>query len=338
MKTKFDSYCVGNIAEGCKYCIRGEKLVLFIGGLCSRNCSYCSLSEKRKNINFVWANERLCRGVKDAFEEARESNAKGAGITGGDPLLIFGRTLKYAKALKKKFKNFHIHIYLPTNLVTKRKLKKLSKYVDEVRFHPGFLIYGSYEDIDKIKLAGLFFKKENIGCELPLLPDKKEEILNFINKIKSFVGFVNLNEFEIGDSNLEFINKHYKLNKDGYTIKDSKEAGLWILKRCKGLNIHLCTARTKNFFQYKNRLKLHSILPYGNKTGEGTIIYYAIYSDKLKKLKKELKNFKEIYIDKKKKRIILSKNIVPELLGKYKIAKVEEYPTFEGTEVEKEYV
>ena len=30
-------------------------------------------------------------------------------------------------------------------------------------------------DIDKIKLALLFYKKQNIGIELPMIPDKKQE-------------------------------------------------------------------------------------------------------------------------------------------------------------------
>jgi len=47
-KTKYDSYCINGIAEGCKYCVRGEKLVLFVSGKCSRQCWYCSLSNKRK--------------------------------------------------------------------------------------------------------------------------------------------------------------------------------------------------------------------------------------------------------------------------------------------------
>ncbi|MFA5084343.1 MAG: radical SAM protein, partial [Candidatus Paceibacterota bacterium] len=119
-KTKFASYCTNKLPEGCRFCVKGQKLVLFITGICSRNCFYCSLSEKRKNKDIVWANERECGSPKDAIAEAIASRAEGAGITGGDPLIVLDRTIKYAKALKKKFgKKFHIHIYLPTKLVTK---------------------------------------------------------------------------------------------------------------------------------------------------------------------------------------------------------------------------
>lgn len=336
-KTQFASYCLNGVAEGCKFCVKGKKLVLFITGICKRNCRYCSLSEKRKNKDDIWINERKCRTTREMLEEAKESNAKGAGITGGDPFLKLERTLKYAKALKNKFgKKFHIHIYLPTKFLTKEKLKRISKCVDEVRFHPEFLINKAKEkaDIEKIKLASLFWKKQNIGIELPILPDKKNETLNFISKIKNYIGFVNLNELEISDTNFNFITKKYKLKKGGYVVVGSKEAGLWILEKCKEnklkLKIHLCTAETKNWFQYRNRLLCHKIMPFGKRTSEGTAVYFAIYGKS-----KGLRKNKLTYLDKRKNRTIISEKLVPKLIKKYKIYKVEEYPTYDGIEVEK---
>jgi uncharacterized protein len=164
MKSRYSSYYINDIAKGCKYCVKGEKVVLFISGKCSRNCYYCSLSNKRKNKDIIWSNERICRSEKDLINEAIESNATSAGITGGDPLQFMERTIKYAKALKNKFgKKFHIHIYLPTKLISKEKLKRLSKYIDEVRFHPEFLINPNSDidkDIEKIRLASQFWKNK----------------------------------------------------------------------------------------------------------------------------------------------------------------------------------
>src|SRR4030042_7015807 len=146
-KTKFGSYCFKGIPDGCKYCIKGEKLVLFVTGKCATKCFYCPLSKLRKNSSKMWANERECKNVMEVLEEVRESNAKGAGITGGDPLLVLNRTLKYARALKREFgRKFHIHIYLSTKLVTEKNLKQLSSVADEVRFHPENLL-----DIEKQK-------------------------------------------------------------------------------------------------------------------------------------------------------------------------------------------
>jgi hypothetical protein len=341
-KTKFCSYCVKGISSGCKQCVRGEKLVLFISGICSRNCWYCSLSNKRKNSNKMWVNERECKTIKEIIKEVKESNSRGAGITGGDPLLFLNKTIKIASALKKEFgKNFHIHIYLPTKLVTKQNLKKLSKVIDEVRFHPEVLLKKLSKkklnsEIEKIKFAGLFFDKKNIGLEMPCIPNMKKEIIDFITKTKEYIGFVNLNEFEVSETNLKKIIKKYKLNSTGYVISESKKAGLDILKKIEKLNIrvHLCTADLKNWHQYKNRLKLHKILKYGYKTENGTVIYLIT---NLKNLKKVDSIGKKYLIDKSKKRVILSEALARELIKKSLIVeRVEEFPTYDRIEVEKE--
>lgn len=337
MKTKLSSYCLNSLPTGCKYCVKGEKLVIFISGICSRNCWYCSLSNKRKNKDIIWANERQIKNTKQLIKEAEESNATSAGITGGDPLLFINRTIKYAKALKSKFKNFHIHIYLPTKLVTKDKLKQLSKYIDEVRFHPEFLTNtksSQDKDLEKIKLALLFYKKQNIGIELPMIPDKKQEILDFIIKIKPCIGFVNLNEFELSETNYKLITTNYTLNEGGYTIKDSKQAGIWLLNKLKNkkikLNIHLCTAELKNNFQFKNRLKLHKILPYGKRTEDNLVKYLVTY--------KKPKINSEYFYDKQKNRYILSNRLANKLIKKQKIFLIEEFPTHDRIEAEKQEI
>jgi uncharacterized protein len=354
LKTPYSSYCIKGIANGCKYCVKGEKLVLFISGVCSRNCYYCSLSEKRKNKDIIYANERVCKSPKEAIIEAIESNATSAGITGGDPLLYLNRTIKYASALKKRFgKSFHIHIYLPTKLMDDRKIRLLSKYIDEVRFNPEYstnpTIETMYKDIEKVKLATKYFKKENIGIELPMIPDNKKEFLLFIKTISPYIGFANFNEFELSETNYKPITTNYKLNPGGYTIKDSIKAGIWLLKQLKKnkikLNFHLCTAELKNNYQFKNRLKLHKILPYGQKTNEGLVKYLTIYATDNKdllKLTKEVKKSKGYYVDKQKKRLILSEPLATKMIlnknFKHKICLVEEFPTYDHLETEKETI
>jgi pyruvate formate-lyase activating enzyme-like uncharacterized protein len=347
--TKFDSYCLKgfDVCQGCKYCVYGKKLVLFVSGKCSRNCKYCSLSNKRKNIDKVWANERECSDINEILEEAVESKACGAGITGGDPLLCLNKTIIFIRALKKKFgKSFHVHIYLPTQLVTEEKLKKLKDAgIDEIRFHPKFIEEDKRieHELEKISLASKFWNIKDIGIEIPMFPDKLNETFYFLKSVSELIGFVNLNELEISDTNFDFIKRKYKLNEDTYTIKGSREAGIEILKKCEkeklGLKVHLCTARTKNLFQYKNRVKLRDILPFGFKTKEGSVRYFAIYLKKDEELYRFRKNISgmEFFFDKKKNRIILSEKSAKKAfwLG-YNVERVEELPTFDGTELERE--
>jgi uncharacterized protein len=348
MKTKFDSYCVNDLTKGCKSCLRGEKLVLFMGGKCSRSCWYCSLSDSRKKCHKTFANERQVRRIKDIFLEIKESNAKGIGITGGDPLVYFRKLLKILKKIRKKFnKNFHIHIYLPPNLVTLKKIKKLSPYIDEFRFHPSFLINPDKdlqnEEKNKIKEISKEIGKNRVGLELPLIPDKEKEIISFVSSLKDYIGFLNLNEFEISETNFNIVIKNYKINEDTYTISQSKKSGLNILKHFKKtkLKIHLCTAKTKDLHQYVNRLKKYNILPFGHKTKDGNVIYFAVYPKNIRKVSKQIKKItSNYYIDKSKKRIILDIKDVEKVYEKLglKIARVLEPLTYRSEYLEFSYI
>ena len=73
-ETNYNSYLVGELPEGCKKCVLGTKMVLYVTGLCPRNCFYCPLSEKRQGDN-IFANERSVNNIdeiKKALKEARE--------------------------------------------------------------------------------------------------------------------------------------------------------------------------------------------------------------------------------------------------------------------------
>ncbi len=350
MKTKFDSHCINDLPEGCKRCVRGEKLVLFITGKCSRNCYYCSLSQKRKNVDIVIANERECKSPRDAIREAKQSNATGAGITGGDPLLFLDRTLEYAKALKSAFSNFHIHIYLPTTLINEKNIKKLSEFIDEFRIHPSFLQKdighikdAMRDDLEKIKLVNNIVGKERLGLEMPSFPEKVMDIVYFINKAKNFISFVNLNELEISETNFDIFTREYAFNEDSYTISGSVSAGKKILDALKdsGLKMHLCTAITKMAHQYGNRLKRTETLPFAKRDKEGMAHYFAIYYNNSEQLNSDAKELEKsfgngIFLDMDKLRIILSKKIVKKVVKskRFKVSKVKEYPTSDRIEVE----
>src|SRR3989338_9046570 len=111
IKTPYYSYKLGNLPEGCRLCVKGEKLVVFITGICNNKCFYCPISEMRSGKDIVYANEldtkfkgKLSeKDFKILIKEANLCSAKGAGITGGDPLLVAERSADVIKRLKKEF-------------------------------------------------------------------------------------------------------------------------------------------------------------------------------------------------------------------------------------------
>ena len=283
-KTRWHSFKVGSICEGCKRCVRGEKLVLFVTGLCGRKCFFCPISSEKYARDVVFANEW---NVKDAnnpvevFEEARMTGAKGAGITGGDPLLKLDRTCTYISELKERFgSDFHIHLYTSLDLVNKDSLSKLfNAGLDEIRFHP------SLDDDslwDRILIAREF--SWSVGVEIPVIPDMCKETEKLLHFLKGKIDFLNLNELEFSDTDSSHyvMDKYSRKNNESYGVKGSEELALDLLDVCHslGINAHYCTARLKNRVQVGERLKrraLHVALETDEFTDEYLLYRGAIY-------------------------------------------------------------
>ena len=339
MKTKFYSWKNGSLCRGCKLCVKGEKLVLFITGVCPRNCWYCSISEKKKNKDVIFANERPINNVNEAIEEAKLCDATGAGITGGDPLSKLDRTLEYIKALKKEFKDFHIHLYTSLNLVDEDKLKQLFEAgLDEIRFHLDL----DDKLWDKLELARKFRWK--VGVEIPVIPGKKDETVKLIEFVKDKIDFLNLNELEYSEINSEEYQKRDLTAKNelSYGIQGSEELALELLEQFPDMNIHYCTSKLKDGVQLANRIKRRAKNVKENfdiVTKEGMLIRGAVYDAKdLEKAKQEI-GLNEIKIDKLRNRLLMSKKNIKKYTNRikklgYKSAIVEEYPTWDALQIE----
>jgi len=367
--TKYYSKCINDIAKGCKLCVQGRKLVLFVTGICPRSCYYCPLSDKKYHKDVVYANETPVdlnenedKQIKAIIQEAKTNQAKGAGITGGDPLSKLERTISYIKALKKEFgEHFHIHLYTSFDLVTKDTLKQLyDAKLDEIRFHPDIEDDKQWNKIEIVKQFDW-----DIGIEIPVIPKKKRETIKLLNYFKDKVNFINLNELEISDNNASKLGELDYCTKDdiSYGIKGSEELAEELLKHLDNekIKVHYCTARLKDAVQMKNRLILRakSIARYYETINDdGTITRAIIYLEqpytkkqlieldkektikKLEQVKEKLKNIKT-EIDTKKFRLIThikyfkkDKNI--EFIKDLGLlpAIVTEYPTYDAFELD----
>ena len=374
-KTQFYSWKTGELAKGCKLCVEGKKLVLFVTGKCTNKCWFCPVNEAKFGKDVAYANEWKIENPdkpEELLKEAKLTDAKGAGITGGDPLCNLERTVKYIKLLKKEFgKEFHIHLYTPLKLVTAETLQKLHDAgLDEIRFHPSLTDDKLW---NRINLALDF--DWDVGIEIPAIPEYGEQTKKLIDFAEGKIKFINFNELERSDTQAA----HYKMDEMGYKQKDkisygvqgSEEMAMKMLEYAekKGINAHYCTAKLKDAVQLQSRIKRRAenvAHDFDKITDEGLLIRGACYIEglepgldykkriakidraeiikKLKKLCSQIINSGvKAVVDEKKLRIILgakdAKNNCKYFttLG-LKTAIVEEYPTENGFEVEIEFL
>ncbi len=366
-----DVHC-GALAQGCVQCVRGEKLVLFITGMCSRKCFYCPVGDHKFGSDVIFANERPVTSFADVSAEVDSCAALGCGITGGDPLCRVDRCVAYITALKKKYGgNFHIHLYTPLELVNKHTMQKLyDAGLDEIRLH-----FDLDDEVHWDHVHAALAYDWVVGVEIPAIPGKEMQTKKMLDFLADKVAFVNFNELEVADNSLS------TLLDDGYTTKDEFSYGVagsaafarQMVRYCqsKRLRAHFCSAATKDGVQLMERVKRRGNIvaqPFDHITDEGTFIRGALYEEKpsfgyrkklaLKDKDVEVRRLRklravvcqtlrvaksDVIVDDVKYRLLCSRKIVEKHADKIVSlglipAIVEEMPTYDLFEVELEFL
>ena len=164
------------IINGINQALEGSKMVLLITGKCTCACFYCPLSKKKYGKDVIYADEWQLKNEKDThilIEEAHAIDAEGAGITGGDPLLVWQRTREYITILKKEFgSSFHIHLYT-SGLVHPNHISDLIKAgLDEIRFHPPPSTWNTLSSSPIVQTIYQSVKSTiDVALEIPVLPN-----------------------------------------------------------------------------------------------------------------------------------------------------------------------
>lgn len=290
---------IADDTEGCIQCQMGSKLVLFITGHCHWMCDYCPLSENRREIDWMFANERRV-DIGDwqaVIEEARAMNATGAGITGGDPVMARERVLEACKILKNEFGNdFHLHMYTSIPFKTEWATDFAEAGLDEIRFH--FLDLKSEKYTET--MAACIESGMLTGVEIPCEPDKENELMELLETMRDMpVQFLNLNELEITVGN------HDNMEVRGFNLSDEITAGAagsgelatrmrdrvmaasigaadpedGTVREPYPYHLKFCTATYKDSGQLRRRFIRrgeHTISPHEILTEDGTLLFGAI--------------------------------------------------------------
>jgi len=266
------------LSDGCKLCQKGAKMVLFITGLCPRDCFYCPVSEERRK-DITYANERLVNSNKDVIQEALHMNALGTGITGGEPLIRLEKVLHYIGLLKSEFGAEH-HIHLYTSIAPDEETLELlaSAGLDEIRFHPPV---ECWEDIESSNYEkAIKAAQENgilTGIEIPSV-DGAEKIAELARKSGCFI---NLNELEFSDENADKMNSMgYRLETEiSNAVEGSMDVSKEITKNMENIRIHFCSSTYKDAVQLRERLMRiaeNTARNFDEITEEGTVVYGQI--------------------------------------------------------------
>jgi len=270
---------LGKLPIGCVLCLKGLKSVVFITGLCSEKCYYCPISKERKGKDVVLINELTINSLEDVINEIKVCDSLGAGITGGDPLIRINRTVEFIRLLKSNFgQHFHIHLYTTGLLLSDELMNKLvNAGLDELRIH----VTGEHS-WRALKIALQY--PLDVGIENPAIPNAEHELKKLIiNAVSLGVKFINLNELEVSETNInELLIRGIEPNEDGLTAKGSEELALKILRWVKDngldINIHYCPARFKDRFQLRYRLvrrAVNTMLPFEELDEEEGIIRWV---------------------------------------------------------------
>ncbi|MFH0816383.1 MAG: radical SAM protein [Methanobacteriota archaeon] len=347
-KLRNGSLVSGELPKGCALCARGSKLVLLVTGLCPASCYYCPLSDAKSDRDVAFADEMPVRRWSDILREAEAIGAEGAGITGGDPLVVMRRTSRYVSALKRKFgQDFHIHLYTAdTDAGKVRALVRAG--LDEIRFHPpvgAWNKFGRSGYPAAIKTAA----KDGavVGVEVPAIPGSPlAELLEALESTE--IDFANLNELEFSETNWRELKAH------GFAVKDdvhsgvlgSEESAAGLVRKWKGpFALHYCSASFKDGVQLRNRLLRRAertARPSDLQTGEGTLLKGVVETRTPSKTRTTLARRFQIppeliRVDRHKRTVEVAPWILEEIAGELDLPCyiVEEYPTADRLEVER---
>lgn len=312
-------------------------MVLFVTGICGKNCFYCPVSNERREKDQIFANERPVNTDEDLIEEAISMDALGTGITGGEPLLRLDRVVHYIKLLKNNFgKSHHIHLY--TALAPdKNVLESLRRAgLDEIRFHPPRNMLQNIDRMYKVPIIEAHKMGISTGIEVPAITC---DLSGVISLLKEVDGFLNLNELEFSETNLA------ELKKKGYVpVNDTSCAALGSKEFAETLDfdrLHFCSSRFKDAVQMRERFKRiakKSARNFDEVTEDGTLVYGVIEGNCMSFLK-EAGVQDEMFVE-KHGIVDTAWWIAEDLAGELKkngckVSVVERYPMKNGMVVEK---
>ncbi len=345
----------GRLSPGCEQCQEGQKLVLFVTGVCRFRCFYCPVSERRNQLDVVYANERRVFTDADVLDEARAIGAAGTGITGGDPLGVIDRTVHYVELLKSTFGSEH-HIHLYTHEPNAAKLQRLAAAgLDEFRLHIPHYLWGTLRSRGSAYTAVLSAAPDwgiRRGVEIPVLPDKERELRKLLRALDPLrLDFINLNEMEFSPTNEQALHGRGYVGdvRNGWGVRGSRAAAERIVREVRlSTPLHYCSSRFKDGVQLRRRLmrRAERTAPsFADRTDDGTLLLGVVEASTDGELRNAVEEIGRIgrvaaedyRVDGARRRVELAPDRLRRFARRLRFPAfaVEVYPTADALEVER---
>ncbi|HOI48274.1 MAG TPA: radical SAM protein [Prolixibacteraceae bacterium] len=241
---------INRLSEGCRLCGKGEWSCLFITGKCNAGCFYCPAPQLTDGLPET---QQLTFGNPEVYiAYLNHFGFGGVSLSGGEPLLVFDRTLRFIREVRKKTAP-SVYLWMYTNgiLADEEKFRQLADAgLDEIRFDIGATRY----HLDAVKKAkGII---PHVTIEIPAVPEEKELIKKLLPEmVEAGVTNLHLHQLRLTTHNIpKLLPRNYSyLQAEQPAVAESELAALEImhaaLEQGFDIGINYCC------FQYKNRFQ-----------------------------------------------------------------------------------
>ena len=291
---------LNRISKGCELCGQGEWSCLFVTGICNANCFYCPAQQTKDET--PQTQKLLFESPERYIDYINRFNFKGVSLSGGEPLMVFDRTLKFIRQVRLHC-DPEIYIWMYTNgiLVTDDKLEKLAAAgLNEIRFDIGAVNYHPRV----LQNAAKFIP--NVTVEIPAVPHHKEQLLSVLPTLVEYgVTNLNLHQLRLTQYNApKLLNQDYTyLHGEQPTVAESEITALeimqFVVENDLDIGVNYCNFQFKNRFQKAGfRNKMATVLKEDNEeitqngylrkitTGDNRVISMKLLKETYQQLQK----------------------------------------------------
>lgn len=319
-----DSLYKGPRSRNCKNCVLGHSQAVNLTEYCNKSCFFCPQRRTKKTcfdrpLNYYTSSKE---NDKQIIEGMRSNNSTGCGLTGGEPLVVYEKSLHYIRLLKKHLgKKFWIHLYTNGDLLDQPTLLELKEVgLDEIRFNLAAVGY----NLEKVFLAREYIPK--VLIEIPVIPEDRDELYRLMFELEKLgIDGINLHEMVVNSYNAEkMCHKGYMVAQAAYEtpfylmnnapISGSKELILDLLDLALteqfSYGVHYCHYKARILKQNFSRffqVALKCRRPYEQINEEGLLEKLVIsepgIADALADLEKHQVPKEKIHLSKSKRRL-----------------------------------